>query len=52
MNGLGIKLIREKDNSTNELWAIFLPQSVGVRLIKELFFQKEISTIFFTESVI
>lgn len=48
-NSLGIKLIREKDNSTNGLWAIFLPQSVGVRLIKELFFQKEISTIFFTE---
>ncbi|MGX7198078.1 helix-turn-helix domain-containing protein [Enterococcus olivae] len=40
----GIQLIKEKNQSTNELWTLFLPQSISVRFIKELFFHKVIKT--------
>ncbi|MTD42020.1 HTH domain-containing protein [Erwinia sp. CPCC 100877] len=38
----GIRLISQQQ-LTNELWELFLPQSVGVQLLKELFFEKKLT---------
>ncbi|KAF1299993.1 hypothetical protein BAU16_13285 [Enterococcus sp. JM9B] len=40
----GIRLINKQNLLANELWELFLPQSISVRLIKELFFAKELPT--------
>jgi transcriptional antiterminator len=34
----GIQLINKKRQLTNDLWALFLPQSISVQFIKALFF--------------
>jgi hypothetical protein len=45
----GIQLINKKRQLTNDLWALFLPQSISVQFIKALFFTKELSTANFLQ---
>lgn len=45
----GIQLINEEKQLANDLWSLFLPQSVSVQLIKALFFTKELSTAKFLQ---
>lgn len=40
----GIQLINEEKQLANDLWSLFLPQSIGVQFIKALFFTKELAT--------
>lgn len=43
----GIQLINQEHQPINDLWVVFLPQSVGVQLIKALFFNQSITTLQF-----
>lgn len=40
----GIRLTASEDTLTNQLWEVFLQQSIGVSLLKELLFTKALST--------
>jgi hypothetical protein len=40
----GLSLIKQGSQLTHQLWETFLPLSIGVSLIKELFFAKEVPT--------
>lgn len=40
----GLSLLKKDSQLTNQLWESFLPLSIGVHLIKQLFFAKEIAT--------
>ncbi|MDU5333735.1 helix-turn-helix domain-containing protein [Enterococcus sp.] len=39
----GIRLVSYEQSLTNELWEAFLPHSVSLQLIKQLFFNKELN---------
>ena len=43
----GIRLVHDESQLANELLATFLPQSMGIQLIKALFFTKELTTTAF-----
>ncbi|MGG5329753.1 helix-turn-helix domain-containing protein [Enterococcus sp. AZ163] len=45
----GIQLINEEQQLANDLWSLFLPQSVSVQFIKSLFFTKELATARFLQ---
>ncbi|MDU6522831.1 MAG: helix-turn-helix domain-containing protein [Enterococcus sp.] len=38
----GIRLITDGNSLTNDIWEVFLPHSVSLQLIKQLFFTKEL----------
>ncbi|MHC5250144.1 helix-turn-helix domain-containing protein [Enterococcus sp. LJL90] len=40
----GIQLILTENQLANQLWDLFLPQSISIQLIKALFFEKELAT--------
>lgn len=49
----GIELINQDHQPINDLWAVFLSQSIGVQLIKSLFFNQSIvTTQFLNENAI
>lgn len=49
----GIQLINQENQPINDLWVVFLPQSIGVQLIKSLFFNPSIvTTQFLNENAI
>lgn len=39
----GIRLVSQEQSLTNEIWEAFLPHSVSLQLIKQLFFNKELN---------
>ena len=43
----GIRLRNQGNAQTNELWSLFLPQSISIQLLKELLFTKELVTTSF-----
>ena len=43
----GIRLRNQGNAQTNELWSLFLPQSISIQLLKELLFTKRVSDNFF-----
>lgn len=45
----GIQLINEEKMLANDLWTLFLPQSISVQLVKALFFTKKITTATFLQ---
>lgn len=45
----GIRLLSQEKALTNDLWEAFLPHSVSLQLIKELFFTKELNILRFLD---
>uniref|UniRef100_UPI00403F8AFD helix-turn-helix domain-containing protein n=1 Tax=Candidatus Enterococcus willemsii TaxID=1857215 RepID=UPI00403F8AFD len=45
----GIQLINDGQQIPNDLWSLFLPQSISIQFIKALFFTKELSTATFLQ---
>lgn len=46
----GIRLVNASNALTNDIWELFLDQSVSVQLVKELFFTKELVTPVFLQN--